>query len=135
MFKLARCMSIQEQGDTKNNSILGSHVVRDMPLCAHYAHRTQRTSTELHSFCIFLRLNGQIHRAQIPRMSHHTWPHVTSLSLFQIQNYIKILILVSILEKCWLCLKGDLLCKYIFLFVWPQPAYNGKNPPTHLFII
>ncbi len=42
-------------------------------------------------------------------------------------------------------LKGDLLCKNHFYkvfehscearSVWKQPAFNGTNPPTHLFII
>ncbi len=47
-------------------------------------------------------------------------------------------------KKCMMDIKGDLLCKNHFYkvfeqlcgcSVWKQPAYNGKNPPTHLFII
>ncbi len=29
-------------------------------------------------------------------------------------------------------IKGDLFCKNGHS-VWKQPAYNGSNPPTHLF--
>ncbi len=48
---------------------------------------------------------------------------------------------IKLQQVAFICFKGDLLCKNHFYkvfehsCVWKQPACNGKNSPTHCFII